>query len=216
MNEDCLYKDVCNMLCVSSCLRYRMMNTLLDMSNIPKSQQTIHRLQPEDIDMRAFEQLADIQSDIKTFVNNGGMLYIYSKNCGNGKTTWTIKLMLQYFDEIWAYSGFEPKGIFINVPTFLIKSKDIISNPDEKFIQMRDRLSNVDLVVFDDISASKLSAYDYNTLMGYIDTRLFNQKSTIFTGNVPPENLSSIVGERLASRICNGTKIEFKGRDMRK
>ena len=91
------------------------------MSNIPQSQQCIHRLKPDECDVPAFEKLADIQNNIVDFTKNGGLLYIYSKICGNGKTTWTIKMMLQYFNEIWRGNCLEPRGIFVNVPTFIKK-----------------------------------------------------------------------------------------------
>jgi DNA replication protein DnaC len=189
---------------------------LLDKSNIPKSKQKVNRLIPDDKDILAFNKLADIRDDIKNFVNNGGNLYLYSTTCGNGKTTWAIKLMLQYFNEMWAGNGFTERGIFINVPTFLTQCKTTISKPDQQFFEMRDRLGDIDLVIFDDIASTKLSEYDYNTLLTFIDQRTIQAKSTIYTGNVLPQNLPNYVGERLASRIANSSMlIELKGRDMR-
>lgn len=215
-NKDCMYAPYCDTECHSMCIRYLETKYLLDASNIPKSKQKVNRLIPDDKDINAFNRLADIRDDIKNFVNSGGNLYIYSNTCGNGKTTWAIKLMLQYFNEMWAGNGFTERGIFVNVPTFLTQCKSTISKPDQKFFEMRDKLSDIDLVIFDDIASTKLSEYDYNTLLTYIDQRTIQEKSTLYTGNVPPDKLSNYVGERLASRIANNSiLIELKGRDMR-
>ena len=214
--KDCIYAPYCDKECTSMCIRYLEIRYLLDTSNIPKSKQKINLLTPEVCDIEAFTKLADIREKIKDFVSSGSNLYIYSTTCGNGKTTWAIKLMLQYFNESWACNGFTQKGIFINVPTFLTQCKSTISKPDQKFFDLRDNLSNVDLVIFDDIASTKLSEYDYNTLLTFIDQRAIQEKSTIFTGNVLPDNLPNYVGERLASRIAhNSTLIKLSGRDMR-
>lgn len=215
-NKDCMYEPYCDKECHSMCIRYLETKYLLDTSNIPKSKQKVNRLIPENADIQAFNSLADIRDDIQNFVTEGRNLYIYSSTCGNGKTTWSIKLMLQYFNTMWAGNGFTERGIFVNVPTFLTQCKSTISKPDQKFFEMRDKLGSIDLVIFDDIASTKLSEYDYNTLLTYIDQRTSQEKSTIYTGNILPNQLSNYLGERLASRIANNsTLIELKGRDMR-
>lgn len=217
MNNDCIYKTVCKSSCSVACIRYTEMNFLLKSSNIPKSKQTFMTLIPDECDFEAFTKLADIRDDILNFTNCGKNLYIYSNTCGNGKTTWAIKLMLQYFNEIWAGNGLEPRGVFLNVPTFLTKCKAVISNPDSEFDKLRERIITNDLVIWDDIAATKLSDYDYNLLLTYIDQRVVSGKSNIYTGNIQPHKLSNYVGERLSSRICGNevVKIELKGGDRR-
>lgn len=215
-NSNCIYQGLCDHDCPSTCIQWVEMKYLLNHSNIPESKQKIHRLRPAECDIPAFEKLSDIQMDIEDFTNNGGILYIYSKQCGNGKTTWSIKMLLQYFNEIWDGNGLRTRGVFVNVPTFLTKCKAVISNPDDNFEQLREDMMNVDLVVFDDISAiGNMSGYDYTNLYSYIDSRCFQEKAMIFTGNHTPDDLKTILGDRLASRICQGINIELKGSDMR-
>ena len=214
--EDCLYKDICTQTCKKACLRYVEMKYLLKTSNIPKSKQKFNSLVPDECDIRAFKNLADLRDDIVNFTKNGEQLYIYSDVCGNGKTTWAIKLMLQYFNEVWAGNGFTKRGIFINVPTFLGMCKAVISNPDEKFEDLRSSLADVDLVIWDDIAADKLSAYDFNILLMYLDQRVLNDKANIYTGNIEPEKLQQFVGSRIASRINqNCCKVKLLGGDRR-
>ena len=214
---DCIFKEFCKHTCTPTCMRYLEFNYLLKSSNIPKVKQKVNRLTPDSCDVLSFEMLARIRDNIVQFVNSGRNLYIYSDVCGNGKTTWAIKLMLQYFNEIWVGNGFVRRGLFINTPTFLSTCKLTISSPDKSFDELREDLTKVDLVIFDDIASTKLSEYDYNTLLNYIDQRVLNEMSTIYTGNVKPKDMHNYLGNRLASRICNSnsTCIELKGRDMR-
>ena len=216
-NSDCIYKGICEEECPSVCVEWVEMKYMLNHSNIPKKQQCIHRLKPDDCDIPAFEKLSDIQMNIGKFTENGGILYIYSNTCGNGKTTWTIKMLLQYFQEVWEGNGLTVRGLFINVPQFLNKAKAAISKPDPEFEELRSHLETADLVIFDDVSAmGNMSGYDYTTLYSYIDSRSFQNMAMIFTGNHSPEELQKVLGERIASRICQGINIELKGRDMRK
>ena len=217
--EQCIYFETCNLAdtenCNKNCIRYLEMNYLLESSNIPKSKWTHHKLRAEVCDVEAFQRLANIQKRIETFVEQNNFLYLYSTNCGNGKTTWTVKLMLQYFNEIWSGNGFRRRGLFINVPTFLTKCKDVISHPDEEFERLKQDIPNVDFVIFDDMVVNKMSNYDYSTLLNFTDQRIFNEKTTMFTGNIPLDSLSAYVGDRLASRILSGISIELKGVDRR-
>ena len=216
---DCIFESNCDLQPCKFpyCMKYKEMKFLLDNSNIPKAKQCVNELEPEDCDIKAFEKLADIRDNILEFVTQGKDLYIYSEICGNGKTTWSIKLMLQFFNEVWAGNGFVERGIFINVPTFLSKIKSTISNPDLNFEKLKENLTITDLVIFDDISSTKLSEYDYTTLLSFIDVRALNCKSCFYTGNTNSENLVKFLGDRLASRVCGRDtyKVVLKGKDRR-
>lgn len=107
----------------------------------------------------------------------GENLYIYSQNFGNGKTTWAIKIMQNYFNKIWLGNGFKERGLFIHIPTFLTKFKEVINKKDEEFEEMKKQLIEVDLVIWDDIATGKLTDYDYTNLLTYIDQRKLNRKN---------------------------------------
>lgn len=217
--KECIYYDTCGQtdsnMCNDSCIRYLEMTYLLETSNIPKSKWTHHPLEPDKCDLKAFKRLLKIQKNITTFVDQNNFLYLYSTTCGNGKTTWSIKLLLQYFNEVWSGNGFKRRGLFINVPTFLSKCKEVISYPDPEFENLKKDIATVDFVVFDDMITNKLSNYDYATLLTYTDQRIFNEKTTVFTGNIPLEDLPQFIGDRLASRMASGIAIELKGEDRR-
>lgn len=221
-NSDCWYKKVCNQaidacsrdVC-ASCIRYLEMKHLMDSSGIPKIRQYPTALVPDDIDYDAFCKLAEIKDEIEQVVHDGEFnLYICSNNPGNGKTTWAIKLLMKYFDSVWAGNGFRTRGLFVNVPTLLLQLKDFNNPLSEEY---KNNILNADLVIFDDIAVSGISQYDYNNLLMYIDNRMLNGKANIYTSNkVSKQALESVIGSRLASRIWEtSTVIEFRGKDRR-
>lgn len=211
--EDCWYKNVCTYDYCTNCIRYSEMKYLMENSGLPKKKQVPIKLDGGR-DKLAFHLLADIKDDIYRFVDRGESLYIYSEYTGNGKTSWAIKLLLKYFDTVWAGNGFRIRGMFVHVPTMLSKLKNF---DDPLLKSYKDNLSNVDLIVWDDIASTKLSDYDIQQLLILIDSRVSEGLANIYTGNLTShEALQKAVGDRLASRIWNtSTLIEFKGKDRR-
>lgn len=212
-NQDCWYKDVCTYEPCTNCIRYTEMKYLMEHSGLSKNRQKPIALDGSR-DVKAFRVLNDIRLDIINFVDNGESLYIYSEYTGNGKTSWSIKLLLRYFDQIWAGNGYRKRGQFVHVPVLLNKLKDF-NDPNRNLIQQD--LSTVDLVVWDDIASTKLSDYDISQLLALIDQRLADGLANIYTGNLTShEALKTALGDRLASRIWNSsTLVEFKGKDRR-
>lgn len=218
--DKCWYVKVCSKYntpeCNPGCIRYMEMDYLMQNSGIPRNRQYAVSLTPSKPDIKSFVSLKEIKDDMIEFVKNGENVYIYSDNFGNGKTTWAIKLMQQFFDDVWAGNGFRSRGIFIHVPTFITKIKEGISRRDEDFETLKSRLLKVDLVIWDDIAATKLSDYDHTNLLTYIDQRKLNQLSNIYTGNLGHKDLQDALGNRLASRVWNdSTPIRFIGADRR-
>ena len=210
----CWYKDVCTADCNSSCLRYLEMKYLMDNSGIPENKQTPIQLYVSDIDRDAYLRLNDIKLDISNFVESGKNLYVASNKTGNGKTSWALKLLLKYFDEVWAGNGFRVRGLFVHVPTLLLQLKNFQEPLSQEY---RNNLYNADLVVFDDLGGIKLSAYDYANLLAIIDNRLLNQKSCIFTANhATAQELDDAVGVKIGSRIYHLSEvIILRGEGMR-
>ena len=219
--EKCWYKDTCphyknDEICHAGCIRYMEMHFLMNNSGIPKNRQYPVALSAIKKDLAAYMRLKEIKDHIVEFVSSGSNLYIYSDNFGNGKTTWSIKLMQQFFDQIWAGNGFRCRGIFIHVPTFLTKIKENISVRDEDFELLRKRLLIVDLVIWDDIAATKLGDYDHANLLTYVDQRKLQGLSNIYTGNLGSSELPAALGNRLTSRVWNDSEqIYFSAADWR-
>ena len=219
-NSECWYSEVCGRYregCEHMCIRYTEMKYLMDNSGVSKNNQIPAVLKPDAVDLPAFKRLAEIKSNIVEFVDEGRSLYITSDHVGNGKTSWALKLLLKYFDEVWAGNGCRVRGVFVRVPTFLAKCKEF-KTVDPQFEELKNNLMTVDLVVWDDIASTDVSSYDIGQLTRFIDTRVGDGLSNIYTGNIPRrDELEKFLGVRLTSRIMtSGTEIiEFKGGDRR-
>ena len=208
---DCWYKYVCSYDSCINCIRYSEMKYLMEHSGIPKARQLPISLEA-GVDYNQFVLLNSIKNTITELVENGLNLYICSNETGNGKTSWAIKILLKYFDNVWAGNGFKIRGYFQHVPMLFNTLKDFSNNHDA----LKYALENADLVVWDDIAAGKLSDYDINQLLIYLDKRIIENKSNIYTGNITDhKKLTQLLGSRLASRIWSGTIIELKGKDRR-
>lgn len=221
MNDtNCWYKDACDYVdegCEKHCIRYIEMKYLMEHSNLPKVKQQPIDLYPQDCDRKAFTRLREIKDTIVDFVSSGSSLYLCSRTTGNGKTSWAIKLMHKYFDQIWAGNGLRTRALFIHVPTFLMKCKDFKNN-DVEFEELKRMINIVDLVIWDEIDTRDLSNYDYSQLLVSINVRNLNNLANIYTGGVVTrDEMNRVLGAKITSRIwTSGTEIiEFFGGDRR-
>ena len=218
--ENCWYKEVCPLVntceCVSQCIKYKKMDYLANMALLTKKQQHPIKLYVEDIDEQAYERLNEIKMNARTFVENSGNLLIFSKTVGNGKTGWSLKILMNYFNQIWASTDFTCRGLFINVPRFLNELKENIRESSEYIEHIKENILDADLVVWDEVGLKDLTTYEHDYLFSYINARLDNGKSNIFTSNLDTNELEQALGVRLFSRVVNTSEcIELKGSDKR-
>jgi DNA replication protein DnaC len=68
-----------------------------------------------------------------------------------------------------------------------------------------------DLLVLDDIGAEKVSDWSRSVFYLLIDRRYRDQKQTIFTSNLSITAISTLVDDRIASRLSTCEFIELKG-----
>jgi len=200
------------------CLRRYKLNSLYDAALISDAQRkhiTLY-IDQDATDLEEFRTLADIEKNILSFVESGQNLYIHSSNCGNGKTSWSLRLVEAYMNRIWPGADLGCHALFISVPKFLASLKDNISNRNEYAIYIREQAINAELVVWDDIAAKSGSDYDMDQLLRLIDDRCANKKANIFTSNLNAREIETALGSRLASRICRSSlDVEFHGADKR-
>ena len=153
--ESCWFKKVCTAYksntCEKFCVRYMEFDFLIYASRLPKKLQYPAKLTPEDKDLACFTMLDDLRSDILTFVEEGENLIIAGANTGNGKTTWAVKLLLRYFQEIWACNGFRPRGLFISTSSLFFAIKQSFSKEND-VKEILDLIPKVDLIVWDDVA----------------------------------------------------------------
>ena len=169
-------------------------------------------------DKIAFDRLFNIKDKVEKFVNEGHNLVIYSRKCGNGKTSWACKIALNYIDSYSSNYAITAPVIFVNAAEYINRKKAMISDRSivDEMNQLDHDLYNADLVVWDDIATKALSEYDMEQLYVFINNRIANMKSNIFTSNCSYSDMPKIMGDRLGSRIVNNSiTIELDGNDNR-
>ena len=216
----CYLKEVCNGKdCQADfCLRKYKMDSLYSAALMSESQKKRIALKVDEdgTDLEQFKQLAMIEQDIISFINEGKNLYLHSANCGNGKSSWSLRLAQAYLNKIWARSEVKCRVLFISVPRYLLAIKDNISNKNTYAEYIKENVLEADLVIFDDIAAKMGSEFELTHLLNIIDNRISLGKSNIYTSNLNRQQLYNALGERLTSRVANmSIDIELSGSDKR-
>ena len=220
-SKDCWLKNNCKKLHCddpNGCMILYKLDFLYKEAMVPVNLRTRIDLyvDSDGTDMNEFIQLKNIQTNIEEFIQKGNQLLIHSKQCGNGKTAWSLKLLQSYFNKIWLKSSLRCRALFIHVPTLLIALKDNISNKNEYVEHIKENISQCDLVIWDDIGTKNSTIFESENLLSFIDNRILNNKANIFTSNLSDEELHVALGDRLASRVCNlGINITLRGGDKR-
>ena len=205
----------------SFCVKLFKMEQLYSNSLLPVSKWVPFqlRIDKDGTDREEFTKLSSMCSNIEDFVNSGKNLYLYSTVCGNGKTSWAIRFIQSYFDKIWYTASTDTdccKALFINIPNFFIQLKDNISKKVDNIEQIKEHIFEADLVVWDDVGTKISTEFEMENFLSMIDTRLSLNKSNIYTSNIIPYNLKERIGERLYSRIVNGSIcVQLHGSDKR-
>lgn len=218
--EDCFLYDTCNhATCEDTfCVKQVKLKYLYDCALIPEARRKrkVLVLDNDNADYDAFTKLKYIEEHVCDFINKGRTLYIHSTIAGNGKTSWAIRLLQTYLAKTWLTNDLECAALFINVPSYLLAIKANITNPSEEVKYIQENILNANIVVFDDIGTKAATSFEHENLLSMIDTRINNGKCNIFTSNLNDEELHEVLGDRLASRICNTPyNIELKGKDKR-
>ena len=202
---------------------------ILENSYLPKYQWIEDCLKPLD-DAAAFKRLSEIRNNLSDFIvgnfNDEGYnnLLLCSKNLGNGKTAWAVKLMLTYVElQKGKLNNVEDSKVTVDrydycafcqsVP-FLIETKQFNNKNN---YEMYNRLCKTNLAVIDDLGAVPMSQYDYTIIYAIFEKRLFAGLPTIITTNFADrKSAEKELGPRLVDRIWNNSEvIEFKNKGFR-
>ena len=200
------------------CLRKYKMDSLYSAALMTDSQKqhVVLKVDQDNTDLEQFKQLSAIEQNICKFIEEGKNLYLHSANCGNGKSSWSIRLAEAYFNKIWARTDTKCRVLFISVPRFLLALKDNITTRSSYVDYIKENVFDADLVIWDDIAAKMGSEFELTHLLNIIDNRLALGKSNIYTSNLNRQQLYNALGERLTSRIANmSIDIELFGSDKR-
>lgn len=200
--------------CDEHCPYFKSMKTAFSNSNLDEKYWYPFNLKQVAIDKGAVQKVMEIRSNLDEFVSQGKNLLLQSSKCGNGKTSWGIKL-LQKQIELKHLHSFLP-ACFVYVPSLLLEARKSISSNSNKFNTLLANLETCPLVLFDDIASIPLKDYDLLILSTIIEKRINRQLSCIFTTNCEDDVLKLNLGDRLFDRINRlSTVVTFKGNSMR-
>ena len=216
----CFLYEVCNHKDCDKdfCLRKYKMDSLYSAALMTDSQKKhiVLRVDEDGTDLEQFKQLAAIEQNIMSFVSEGKNLYLHSANCGNGKSSWSLRLTEAFFNKIWARTEVKCRALFISVPRFLLALKDNITTRSAYVDYIKENVLEADLVIWDDIATKSATSFEHENLLSIIDARVSNSKSNIYTSNLGCDELHQFMGDRLFSRIYRESMVfEFKGKDKR-
>lgn len=212
---------------------------LLAVANIPKKYRTstIENLPFGKENPKAKAIVERYGQTVVQKVDEGVGLYFFGvpsqdnpKGTGTGKTTAATAIMTQYLRQ---RTMMEAKKIrpFDGTPAFFIKmakfqnifnsqfrgSKELTDANADKYAALKEKMMKCDLLVMDDIGLRGTTESLQSELYEIIDERDTNERATIFTSNVPLDQISELLNEQIASRIegmCHA--IPFTGKDNRK
>ena len=218
-NKKCWLYNKCNHVdCNRFCVRRFKLDYLFNSALISLAQRkyVALRLDSDGKDRDSFLYLKQIEKHIVDFVKNGDNLYIHSIQCGNGKTSWALRMIQSYLDKIWSSSSLTCRALFINVPRFLLELKDNISNKSEYVSHIKKYALSADIVVWDEVGSKGLTQFEHENILNLINARLDKGLSNIYTSNLNNVELHDSIGDRLYSRIVNySNDIELFGKDKR-
>lgn len=207
----CWYRGACNLeaeKCEKICIRYKEMNYLINNCGMSQAEKYLKTIYPQNNELQSYLRLQQIKDNVVSFVESGRNLFIQSKNLQTGKTTWSLKILYKFFDEIWSGNGFRVRGYFLYVPEFLMNLKDFEYRETAEFKDIDKILKTVDLVVWDDILAQELTPMEQNLISFYIDKRIQMDKANIFNGTiVNQEDLEKLLGAKIAQRLNTNCEL---------
>ena len=150
--SNCYLRSVCNGKDCSAdfCLRKYKMDSLYSAALMSESQKkhVTLRVDEDGTDLDQFKQLAEIEKNIISFINEGKNIYLHSAIPGNGKSSWSLRLAEAYFNKIWARSEVKCRVLFISVPRFLLAIKDNISAKSSYVEYIKENARNNEITFF--------------------------------------------------------------------
>jgi len=216
-SDKCWLKGECSGVdCDGFCLRLFKLDYLYSEALIPMNLRKRINLRSEDGDFAAFSTLSGIAGDPEAFVSEGKSAFIHSAISGNGKTSWAIRIVQEYFNRIWYKSELRCRALFISVPKLLIELKRNIDSKSEYVQHILGNIMDADIVIWDDIATKSVTTFEAENLFSMIDARICSGKSNIYTSNLSEDEMLDALGSRLASRVCNcDYNLEFVELDKR-
>ena len=206
--NECPYRNMCknktsNGDCYKLCSKLNEIDVLFHNANIPRAFLQPMVLYPNTVDISTYEVLNEIKNGIVELVDIGFNITIYSKERGNGKTSWGIKILQNYLHHIWSEPGSRTRGLYVDVPEYFSQLKAEFDSKERDAKEFAKDIDSADLVIFDNIDENRLSEWERMVMKQHIKRRINNGLSNIFIGRYNGSQLVNMVGDDLAYYIQN-------------
>ena len=140
-------------------------------------------------------------------------------NTGCGKTHLAIAVAKNTAtrDQRCRGGAYVPGAIFTTAPELLLKIRSSFRDDSiESEEYVIDYHTACELLVLDDLGAEKTSEFAITTLYLILDRRIREDKQTVITTNLTPEEIEQTFGSRIASRLSAMENIKINMPDYRK
>lgn len=194
--------------CDTNCPIYKNVKSNFQKSNLPEKYWWPFTLKKTKVDATEIDKILSIKTNLSQFVEEGRNVLLQSSKCGNGKTSWGIRLLQKQIELNYKGSfGSWPPAFFVYTPGLLLEARKSISSKNSNFETLQLCIENSALVMFDDIGCIPLKDYDLLILSTLIENRLLKGLSSIYTTNLQGEALKEVLGERLFDRISRLSEV---------
>lgn len=143
----------------------------------------------------------------------GKGLYLYSKTKGCGKTHLSASIMNALIKK------YKVSALYMTSVELLNRVKETFnSNEKGSAEQIKSELKKMEFVVLDDFAAEKSSEWTEEFFTDILNHRMIHNKMTIFTSNIPIEQLDHhYKNGRISSRVAKmAIQVEMPAEDIRK
>jgi len=154
---------------------------------------------------------ASIAPVLKWVAEPKGFVYIHG-SCGVGKTHLACAVQKKLNADGWYGKLVFSSEMFLSLYKSFGRNSAVM---EDEILNRYAPEKEADIAIFDDVGAQKISDYTVDAWYKIVDRRYRGNYPTIFTTNLKPGELSATLGDRTASRIISGVKIEIKGEDRR-
>jgi DNA replication protein DnaC len=224
--KHCVLANVCNLANTTSCTRFCphfiAADARLKAANVPREYRLITL---KNSPVRASEPTVykTLDAYVKTFIRAFDApsepiksVYLYSPTPGNGKTTTAIALLHEYLIRHYVGSlqrGRQPEQVPVyfldvnefqtlfnefnrsNVPT------DVAETASREYYYRYHKAKVAPFVVLDDIGVRSATEAFRSDLHSIINHRVTNGLTTVYTSNLPIEELARVFDARLYDRV---------------
>ena len=130
-----------------------------------------------------------------------GRSAIFVGKVGTGKTHLAIGIALSIMQQ-------QRSALFVTVQRLIRRVKDSWHTKEETESQVIDVFASPYLLVLDEVGVQFGSEFEKQVLFDVLNTRYENRKPSILLSNIPKEQLSDYLGERVTDRLReNGGKV---------